>query len=115
MVAGKCLGLGWMCGWDGWTAWWVERPRARAMDDDEAVPWPHCLHWPPYRIPSTDELIDPASYSLSLSLDRAAGKVKASELREKNKTELVKQLEELKKELSEVRLCIVLGEAGVGF
>lgn len=42
------------------------------------------------------------SHSYYLCVYFTAGKIKASALRSKNKTELVKQLEDLKKELSEV-------------
>merc|ERR1711918_181949 len=41
----------------------------------------------------------------------AMGKVKAHELREKNKDELLKQLDDLKKELAELRVAKVTGGA----
>ena len=46
---------------------------------------------------------------LSLS---AAAKLKAHELREKGKEELLKQLEELKNELAQLRVAKVSGQGG---
>ena len=43
---------------------------------------------------------------------RSAGRVKAHELREKNRDELLKQTEDLKNELAQLRVAKVSGQGG---